>query len=219
MGKAFLKIFLGIVLFFVFNVTVLTYLGFAANSLFEPKSVMKESENMICLTSSSFSVLILTLRCCWTYTVNRKTSQFWLSTFSSWPYWLPKMYLNWLAHLDLLVSLFCQLTLPPRFEFLPSSTTLLRNLSSSCSIRPAPSLSENMLLQFLQIMEENYIILKAIALLIALNIHVSTLLFPSPLTSASAHTGAPSAIGGLSVLACTLSRTIFHCHYRKGLTL
>lgn len=133
------------------------------------------------------------------------------------------MYLNWLYTLNQF-GFVSFLLLSSGFVFLPSSTTLLRNLSSSCTSRPVPLLFENMQLQFLQIMEENYIILKAIALLTALNIHISTLLFPSPLTSSSAHTGAPSAIGELSpglhsqqnhakVLA------IFHCHFRKGLTL
>lgn len=40
---------------------------------------------------------------------------------------------------------------------------LLRNLSFSCADRQVPLLFENMLLQFLQIAEENYIILKAVA--------------------------------------------------------
>lgn len=49
---------------------------------------------------------------------------------------------------------------------------LLRNLSFSCADRQVPLLFENMLLQFLQIAEENYIILKAVAQVPALNIHL-----------------------------------------------
>lgn len=72
----------------------------------------------------------------------------------------------------MLFFLFSHFSLLPWFVFLPSSAMLLRNLSFSCADRQVPLLFENMLLQFLQIAEENYIILKAVAQVPALNIHL-----------------------------------------------
>lgn len=92
-----------------------------------------------------------------------ENSQFWLSAFCSWSYWLLRAYLNtaW-TDLDFLVFLFYLFTLLPRFVFLPSGTMLRRNLSFSRTVRPAPLLFETVLLQFLQIMGEKRIILKAV---------------------------------------------------------
>lgn len=126
MGKAFLKIFLSNVLCFLYLIWQ-SYLDFAANSLFEPKSVMKKSENMVCLTSSSYSALIWTFRYCWNCTINRKASQFWLSTFSSW--FIGCLKCTWTdctpwTDLDLLVSFFCHLDLyscPPAQHYSETS--------------------------------------------------------------------------------------------------
>lgn len=81
-------------------------------------------------------------------------------------------------------------------------------------------LFENMLLQFLHIMEENYIILKAIALFPALNIHIFTLLFASPLTSSSAQTDVPPVMGAESWPASSAEQCevlpILHSHFGRG---